>query len=183
MARIKHTKTELKAQRDALSRFERYLPMLQLKKQQLQMEIHSLDVAVAEKAREEHSLKESMESWLRLFSEPAGLENLVRLRSVETAEGNIAGVPIPELRGIVVDRAEIDLFATPPWIDDAVDAIDKRIRLRVERDILDEQRRRIAEELRITSQRVNLFEKVKIPQCRENIRIIKINKIDHRVVY
>ena len=32
----------------------------------------------------------------------------------------------------------------------------------------------IAAELRTTSQRVNLFEKVKIPQCRENIRVIKI---------
>ena len=32
----------------------------------------------------------------------------------------------------------------------------------------------MAEELRTTSQRVNLFEKVKIPECRENIRVIKI---------
>ena len=29
-------------------------------------------------------------------------------------------------------------------------------------------------ELRTTSQRVNLFEKVKIPECRENIRRIRI---------
>ena len=40
--------------------------------------------------------------------------------------------------------------------------------------VLEEQRRRIAEELRTTSQRVNLFEKVKIPACMENIRVIKI---------
>ena len=39
MGKIKHTKTELKAQSDALRRFERFLPMLQLKKQQLQAEI------------------------------------------------------------------------------------------------------------------------------------------------
>jgi len=45
---------------------------------------------------------------------------------------------------------------------------------RIAREILEEQRRRIVEELRVTSQRVNLFEKVKIPECRENIRIIKI---------
>ena len=35
MAKIKLTKTELKAQTDALKRFQRFLPMLQLKKQQL----------------------------------------------------------------------------------------------------------------------------------------------------
>ena len=32
MAKIKNTKTELKAQTDALKRFQRFLPMLQLKK-------------------------------------------------------------------------------------------------------------------------------------------------------
>ena len=37
MAKIKHTKNEMKAQREALNRFERFLPMLQLKKQQLQV--------------------------------------------------------------------------------------------------------------------------------------------------
>ena len=36
------------------------------------------------------------------------------------------------------------------------------------------QKELITEELRTTSQRVNLFEKVKIPACRENIRVIKI---------
>ena len=39
MAKIKLTKSELKAQTDALKRFQRFLPMLQLKKQQLQGEI------------------------------------------------------------------------------------------------------------------------------------------------
>jgi V/A-type H+-transporting ATPase subunit D len=48
------------------------------------------------------------------------------------------------------------------------------MRLRVEQDILQEQRKLIADELRTTNQRVNLFEKVKIPEARENIRVIKI---------
>jgi len=48
------------------------------------------------------------------------------------------------------------------------------IRLRVERQIIEEQHRLLADELRTTSQRVNLFEKVKIPECKENIRVIRI---------
>ncbi|MEK7868625.1 MAG: V-type ATP synthase subunit D, partial [Candidatus Omnitrophota bacterium] len=39
MPKIKFTKGELKRQRDGLKRFERYLPILQLKKQQMQLEI------------------------------------------------------------------------------------------------------------------------------------------------
>ncbi|MBN1556723.1 MAG: V-type ATP synthase subunit D [Lentisphaerae bacterium] len=174
MARIKHTKTELKAQREALTRYERYLPMLQLKKQQLQSELHTAEIGVAEKEREEKQLANSMESWVRLFAEPVAIEGLVQLRDVQTETGNIAGVAIPELRAVDVARAEVDLLSTPPWVDDAVEALDRRIRLRVEREILEQQRERIAEELRITAQRVNLFEKVKIPECREHIRVIKI---------
>ncbi|MCK5007493.1 MAG: V-type ATP synthase subunit D, partial [Spirochaetales bacterium] len=40
--------------------------------------------------------------------------------------------------------------------------------------ILEEQAELLDEELRITSQRVNLFEKVKVPETRENIRMIQI---------
>ena len=40
---IKLTKNELKSQRDSLKRFQRYLPTLLLKKQQLQMEIRKLE--------------------------------------------------------------------------------------------------------------------------------------------
>ena len=46
--------------------------------------------------------------------------------------------------------------------------------LRCERKILLEQRDLVTAELTTTSQRVNLFEKVKIPACKEHIRVIKI---------
>ena len=52
--------------------------------------------------------------------------------------------------------------------------IEQVLRLRIENEILAEQHRLLAEELRITSQRVNLFEKVKIPECEGNIRVIRI---------
>ena len=42
MGKVKNTKTEPKAQRDALKRYQRYLPTLQLKKQQLQAEIAAI---------------------------------------------------------------------------------------------------------------------------------------------
>jgi V/A-type H+-transporting ATPase subunit D len=44
MAGVKLTKNELKKQKDALKRFRRYLPTLQLKKQQLQMVIRQVEV-------------------------------------------------------------------------------------------------------------------------------------------
>jgi V/A-type H+-transporting ATPase subunit D len=174
MAKIKHTKNELKAQREALDRFERFLPMLQLKKQQLQAEIQAIDAQIAEKEAATTELREGLSRWVLLFSEPVDIDSMVRLREKQVSEGNIAGVSIPILDSVTVDRQEPDLYTTPAWTDDAIEVVDRLIRLRVEHAVLTEQRRRIVEELRTTNQRVNLFEKVKIPECRENIRVIKI---------
>ena len=66
------------------------------------------------------------------------------------------------------------MFETPAWVDAGIEMLRQLIRLRVERQIIEEQHRLLSDELRTTSQRVNLFEKVKIPECRENIRVIRI---------
>ena len=174
MGKIKHTKNELKAQKEALARFERFLPMLQLKKQQLQVEIQRISAAVEEKRRESKRLEDGLRPWIALFSEPVDLPSLIALTDISLDRGNIAGVSIPLLKGLTVERCEYDLFSTPPWLDDGLDTLDALIHLRVEREALEEQLRLVQDELRITTQRVNLFEKVKIPECRENIRVIKI---------
>ena len=59
-------------------------------------------------------------------------------------------------------------------MDDAAEAASSLIGVRAERGVAAEQVRLVAEELRTTSQRVNLFEKVKIPECVENIRVINV---------
>ena len=46
--------------------------------------------------------------------------------------------------------------------------------LRAEGKVLERQYQLLLAELTTTSQRVNLFEKVKIPECKENIRRIRI---------
>lgn len=175
MAKIKNTKTELKAQTDALKRYQRFLPMLQLKKQQLQAEISSITSEIEEVSEEERRWQESLRPWIGLFATGEAVEDLVRLKSVESATGNIAGVPIPVYKGVNTERAELDLMDSPAWLDDAADAIENSFTFAARREILERQRELISAELRSTSQRVNLFEKVKIPECRENIRVIRIH--------
>ncbi len=175
MAKVKLTKTELKAQSDALKRFQRFLPMLQLKKQQLQAEIATIDARIEDVKAREKQANDELAGWIALFAadiEP--LRELLTFDGVTTDTSNIAGVTIPIYKGIKTKAQEVDLFATPAWFDDALKAMRHVWELGAEHDLLDEQRRLILQELNTTSQRVNLFEKVKIPECRENIRIIKI---------
>jgi V/A-type H+-transporting ATPase subunit D len=174
MAKIKHTKNELKTQRESLRRYERFLPMLQLKKMQLRMELQTIDAQVAEKRDQERDVLASVDRWVRLFSEPVGLDALTRVERVIIGDSNVAGVSVPVLKDVIFARADMDLFETPSWLDEAVDVMEQLVQARIEVRILQEQHRLIAEELRTTSQRVNLFEKVKIPESRDHIRVIKI---------
>lgn len=175
MAKIKLTKTELKAQSDALKRFCRFLPMLQLKKQQLQGEIAGIVAKADAVSAREREVRTRLDAWVSLFAAGGDvLRGLVSVKEIRRSTANIAGVEIPVFDGIDTEVKDIDLWETPAWVDDAVAALTQILSLRSERLILEKQKALITEELRTTSQRVNLFEKVKIPACRENIRVIKI---------
>ena len=62
MAKVKLTKTELKAQSDALKRFQRFLPMLQLKKQQLQSEIAGIVAKAESVSAREREVRSELDS-------------------------------------------------------------------------------------------------------------------------
>ena len=174
MAKIKFTKNEQKTQRDSLARFTRYLPTLQLKKQQLQMELRGLNAQINAKRDEEKAARSDLASWVKLFSEACDFSPYIQVETIERSTGNIAGVAIPVFGSISFVEETPDLFETAAWVDRGIDLLRQLIRLRVERQIIEEQHQLLSDELRTTSQRVNLFEKVKIPECKENIRVIRI---------
>ena len=175
MAKIKLTKTELKVQMDALKRFQRFLPMLQLKKQQLQGEIAGIAQKAEETSAKERAIRADLDRWVGLFAtdEPL-IAGLVKVREVKTGMANVAGVAIPTFERIDTDVKEVDVWETPAWVDNAVETTTQVLSLQCERAIYEEQKRLVEQELQLTSQRVNLFEKVKIPECKEAIRRIKI---------
>ena len=90
MAKIKLTKTELKAQTDALKRFQRFLPMLQLKKQQLQAEIALIVQKAQEVAGRENSARAELGSWVGLFASGGEemLSGLVKVATSSTASAS-----------------------------------------------------------------------------------------------
>ena len=59
--------------------------------------------------------------------------------------------------------------------------MEKALSLDLEADTLEEQVRLLSQELRVTTQRVNLFEKVKIPETKANIKKITVYLGDEQV--
>lgn len=176
MAKIKLTKGELKRQRDALRQYQRYLPTLQLKKQQLQMEILHYHELLEEKKKQESLKRNSLEGWLGLLASDSYIDVRPWIRAGEAIikYRNIAGVDLPVFERLDFKGADYDLFYSPLWLDAGLEALRSLVSLREEIKVLQQGMDVLVRELRITTQRVNLFEKVKIPEAEEAIRLIKI---------
>ena len=175
MSKIKLTKNELKKQSDQLKMFGRYLPTLILKKQQLQMEIRTVESRKDEVSKRKDAINEDFKRWIGVFCEDVGIDaNLVQVKYVKTDIDNIAGVVIPVFAGADFEPVTYDLFEKPLWVDKAVEKLKEVMLLDLEYKVLEKQVELLSHELRITTQRVNLFEKVKIPEAKENIRKIRV---------
>lgn len=177
---VKLTKNELKVQKDRLKQFQRYLPTLQLKKQQLQSVVMQVNAQLEQVEQQRRAAVAGLDDWVAVFAEndsfPADkrLETLIRPHHVVCGEENIAGVTVPVFQELSFEEIQYDAADYPLWVDTAavrlreiarLDALEKTLRRQVEL---------LEQELRSTAQRVNLFEKVKIPEAKENIRVIGI---------
>jgi len=176
MTKIKLTKNELKVQRDALKRFNRYLPTLQLKKQQLQMEVRQMREHIADLHRQMEAHAAEWATAMPLLSgvDNVGLDELLRVQEWRVGQRNVAGTDVPVFVSLKFAEVDYDLFTTPPWFDDVLQAAREQIEMRLKVLLVEEMLALIEQELRVVTQRVNLLEKVKIPETRENIRIINI---------
>ena len=180
MAKIKLTKNEQKKQKDSLKQFTRYLPTLQLKKQQLQTVIRQSHAEIEELKVKQKEAVDGMKSWIDVYgensswSEDRSISHLVKVKEVKKTKGNIAGVEVPVFQSLVFEDVPYDLRVYPLWVDKAIVALGEIARYDALIETLKERIRLLDKELRTTTQRVNLFEKVKIPEAKENIRKIGI---------
>ena len=181
MAKLKKTKNELKAQREALRRYERFLPTLELKKQQLQREVRRAEAALRLCEAREQELLDGLRAWAKLLPTLSDLDEYVRVEGLDLETVNVAGVNVPVLAGVRYAPPVVDYFSTPAWLDDAIAVLGELSRLRAEAMVLGRQRGLLGEELRLTAQRVNLFEKVMIPRAHDSIRVIRIALGDAQV--
>ncbi len=177
---VKLTKNEQKLQKDRLKQYQRYLPTLQLKKQQLQMVIRQIEAEVAEMKKKQEKLVRDMQIWIAVYNENSAfmqdlkIENLIKIDRVVRTKGNIAGVTIPVFKELTFIPISYDLFDYPLWVDKGLESLRDCARYDALIATLEQQIKLLEKELRTTSQRVNLFEKVKIPEAKENIRRIAI---------
>jgi len=175
MGSLTLNKSSLKAERDRLKTFQRFLPSLDLKRQQLMVEFKNAQRVLKARRREIEELIASLEGLLELLGATTmELPNYVKVRAATVDEENAVGVKLPVLRGVEYSVEEYSTLAKPFWVDTLVEYLQKMSTLRI-REQVDQKRVSLLDEaVRKITQRVNLFEKVLIPTARKNIHRIGI---------
>lgn len=177
---VKLTKNEQKKQKNSLKQFQRYLPTLQLKKSQLQIVIREVEAEIKDLRIKQEEAIGNLDSWIAvygentLFSEDKSIDTLVKVKEIKKKYSNVAGVNVPIFDSLEFEDIRYSLDEYPLWVDGAILALRDLAKYDALISTLKEEKRLLENEFRVTSQRVNLFEKVKIPEAKENIRVIGI---------
>lgn len=175
MAKIKLNKNSLRDQNQSLKLYQEFLPTLELRKQQLQAELRTVQLRSEARQLELGQMLDNAVGMAPMLEATLPqVQSLVVIDQVLTRIGNVAGVRVPVFEEARFKKVPYSLVGTPLFFDAAVDLWQRALSAKAEIDVLAQQMAAIVEQLTKTTQRINLYEKVLIPECRENIRKIKV---------
>ncbi len=176
--RLSLNKNTLKQQRDHLGMYRRFLPSLDLKRQQLlsahkdaQMELAALQ---SESDAYEASVDRLLPSLGSSTINPERLSGLVRVVNVVLDEKNVVGAHVPVIKEIEFEQTEYSRLSLPFWVDQLVDNLEEVARMQIRLQVSRARVAILGAAARKITQRVNLFEKILIPRAEANIKRIRI---------
>ncbi len=169
--RFQYNKTSLNLLNRQLKVRLRALPTLKNKESALRMEVkRARDMATEFDAKVKQQTA-ALDKFMRLWTEFDA--NLVTIKHVEMQTKKIAGVKIPIMGEIVFDYAEFSVFNRPKWYLDGISIIEKLAAITIEKQFYLRKMRILDAVRKKTTQKVNLYEKVQIPEYNDSIRKIK----------
>ncbi len=173
--KVKLNKNSLREQNQALKLYLEFLPTLELRKQQLQTEVRKAKLEITAAQEKLGQVVASARPWAgRLQQSVVMVREILSVQKVNVQTINVAGVKVPEFKGVEFKRLPYSLVATPWLFDSAVAYFEKAISAKEKIKTVRTMYDLLQNELTKTTQRINLYEKVLIPETRENIRKIKV---------
>jgi len=173
--RIKLNKVSQREQKQKLALYQRFLPALEARKQQFLMQLGSVRKDIQRQDAVLAALLEEISSWSSLIRDMEHLLlPLLKMQEIKVILHNVAGLKIPVFQEVIFGKLNYSVFATPYSFEIVLERLRQAISLREELRILREQEQILAEGFRKTSQRINLYEQLLIPDCREALRKISV---------
>lgn len=175
MASLALSKAALGQARSRLAAYRRFLPSLDLKRQQLIAERNKARQRVQAMAAEREALfRAAGEEVPMLAMAGIDLDGLARIQGARYGEENVVGVMLPVVDHVEVRVQDYGLLALPHWVDRVAELLEQALRLEVEIIVAEQRVALLEQAVKKVTQRVNLFEKVLIPRTQAHIRKIQI---------
>ena len=169
--KFQYNKTALQSLNKQLNMRMKALPTIKNKEAALRLEVKKAKDKTVEL---EHKFKTELES----HSKTAGMwneyhPNLVAISDVQVVTKKIAGVKIPVLERVIFKEKEFSLFDLPKWFPKGISMIKELAEIVTEKEIFTRKMILLDYARRKTTQKVNLYEKVQIPDYQDAILKIK----------
>ena len=138
----------------------------------------ALRTAVQAAKNESRRLEAELEKALAGYKDISALWNefepgLIRITDVDLRTVKVAGVKTPQLDKIHYEIRPFNAFVKPAWFADGIRILQDLTRIGIESEIFEQKRQILEFNRKMTTQKVNLYEKVQIPGYQEAIRKIK----------
>lgn len=175
MGKLALNKSTLNKEGRKVKAYKKFVPALDLKRKQLlaaraaaRQQLQEGEVALA-------ALQQEIREQLPMLANFRGrAEQLVEVRQLEITQINLVGIRLPEVRSLQLAARPYSLLSTEPWLDRLTQLLMRATELQIHGRVLEKRLTLLEAGLQKTTQRLNLFDKVLIPQAERNIRKIRI---------
>ena len=168
--KFQYNKTALQNLRRQLSIREKALPTLKSKEAALRLEVRKITAEIDLLKEEYEMIVKENQNYNGFWTE---FPKIVKIRNIISEQKNIAGVRVAILNKIDFALEQISLFNMPSWIRLAISMFERLMTIQIRIEMTEARLNALAYARKKTTQKVNLYEKVQIPEYRMDIIKIK----------
>ena len=169
--KFQYNKTSLNTLGKKLKMRENALPILKNKESALRVKVIAQKQEVKKLAEAKKELQEREDYLLELVGRfPM---EMVKIADLDVEQKKIAGVTIPIFKSVKLEFEEILWHEAPHWYPDVLEFLEKKAETELRYHIAQRQLEILEQERKKTTQKVNLYEKVQIPEIEDAIKKIK----------
>lgn len=168
--KFQYNKTALQNLRRQLSIREKALPTLKSKEAALRLEVRKITAEIELLKEEYQKLVKENQNYNGFWTE---FPEIVKIKKINSEQKNIAGVKVSILSNIDFAIENVSLFNMPSWIRLAISMFERLMTIQVKIEMTEARLNALAYARKKTTQKVNLYEKVQIPEYKTAIIKIK----------
>lgn len=168
--KFQYNKTTVQELNKQLAIRQRALPILKNKETALRLEVKKRQKAQSKAERQRKELMEKVMQHVGFWDE---FPKILFIDNLETRTVTVIGVKVPEVTEIDFIMADISWWNYPAWIPAGLSLLKEAITLDIRIDVLQKQITALDNARKKTTQKVNLYEKVQIPEMEQAVLKIK----------